>query len=150
MPYIIKEKTFALIPCKEGTKILEDKNKLIVKEDTTGIVAKNCFMNGSTLDGRQKGSSYLVGTSYKPPIIINECKNIILIPTHSHRNQLCVWINFQNILTYYAVGEKKTMIEFINHEKIEINLSFSVFDKQILRATRLKFALRGHLNQKYL
>lgn len=146
MPYRIKTTTFALLPCKEGTKILEENGAVILNEDTTEIVARNCFMNGSTLEGRQKGSSFLIGTSYKPPIIVNGYSNIILIPTHSHRNKNCIWIHFQNVLTYYSKSEKKTMVEFKNNEKIIIDISYSVFDKQILRATRLEFALRGHLN----
>lgn len=150
MPYKIKEKTYALVPCKEGTKVLEEKTTHIVYEDTTEIVVRNCYMNGSTLEGRQKGSSYLVGTSYKPPIILNGYKNIILIPTHSKRNKECAWVNFQSILAYYKSEEQTTIIEFKNHTKISINISYSIFDKQISRATRLEFALKGHLNQKYL
>ena len=146
MPYIINEKTLALIPYKNNTKILEHNNSFLLNENSSKIVAANCFYYGSSLEGRQKGSSYLIGTNYKPPIIINDKLNIILIPTHSIRNKECIWVNLNNILNYYQTTNNKVMIEFKNHKKV----SFSIFDKQVLRATRLESVLRGRNNKKYL
>jgi competence transcription factor ComK len=150
MPYIIKEKTYALLPCEEGAKVIESSGTKIIEETPLDIIAENCYMTGSSLAGRQKGSAYIIGTTYKPPIVIDGKNPIILIPTHSVRQKCCIWVNFHAILTYYIKSEKVTIIEFKNHKKIEINLSYSMFDKQILRATRLDFALRAHLNEKFL
>jgi competence protein ComK len=150
MPYLIKEKTYALVPCKDGAKVIESCGSKIIEKKTLDIVEENCYLTGSSLEGRQKGSAYIIGTSYKPPIVIDGKNPIILIPTHSARQKCCIWVNFHAILTYYTNTEKKTIIEFKNHKKIEINLSYSMFDKQILRATRLDFALRAHLNKKFL
>lgn len=150
MPYLIKENTYALIPSGKKTKAIESEHSLIINETPVDVVSKNCYLNGSTLEGRQKGSSYLIGTSYKPPIIINDYNNIILIPTHSVRNKDCMWVNLNNILNYYQNDSNNVILEFKNHKKIVLNVSFSKFDKQVLRATRLESALRGRNNQKYL
>jgi len=150
MPYIIRENTFALIPNGKKTKIIEQERNQLINEGTPEIVSKNCYRNGSTLEGRQKGSSFLIGTRCKPPIVLNEMASIILIPTHSNRNEKCNWISLTSILHYYPTTSNKVLIEFINHKKMIINVSYSIFDKQVLRATRLESALKGRNYQKNL
>lgn len=150
MPYIINKNTEALVPMGNHTKILEKNKMFIIKDIPVNIIADNCILNGSTLEGRQKGSGSLLGSNYKPPIIINNSKEIILIPTHSSRNKSCVWINLSAIAYYRKNIKNKTIIEFLNKEKIEIDISFNIFDKQVLRATRLESAIRGRNNQNFL
>lgn len=150
MPYIINKNTQALIPMGNHTKILEKNKMIIIKDIPVNIVAANCILNGSTLEGRQNGSGSLLGSNYKPPIVINNSKEIILIPTHSSRNKSCVWINLSEIAYYRKNINNQTTIEFLNKHKIEINVSFNIFDKQVLRATRLESAIRGRNNQNFL
>ncbi|MDE5540147.1 MAG: competence protein ComK [Bacilli bacterium] len=150
MSYLINDKTLALIPSKNKTKVIEFYHTITVNTEVKEIIARNCEMNGSSLEGRQKGSSYLIGTSYKPPIILSEKDNLILVPTHSNRNHLCSWIILSNLLNYYPYSAKSVLIEFQNNQKIVLNISYSVFDNQILRATRLESSLRGRKNKKYL
>lgn len=150
MPYIINSKTYALLSLGTKTKVIEKDKVFEVKEETNTIIARNCYYNCSTLDGRQKASSYLIGTNYKPPIILNEKRGIILIPTHSNRNNKCNWLILGNILNYYPNNDKTVKIEFLNHTKVDVPISYSIFDRQVLRATRLESILRGRKNQKYL
>jgi len=150
MPYIITEEIYALIPIGKKTKIIEKDRITIINETPAEVVSINCIINGSTLEGRQKGSSFLIGTNYKPPIIINDRKNIILIPTHSIRNSECIWVNLNSILSYDKNNDNTTILEFKNKKKLNLKVSYSIFDKQVLRATRLESSLRGRNNQKYL
>ena len=150
MPYLIKENTYALIPNGDQTEIIESEQSLTINKTPAEVVSINCYVNGSTLEGRQKGSSYLIGTPYKPPIILSDFENIILLPTHSVRNKECSWINLNTILNYYKNDSNNLIVEFKNHKKIVLNISFSKFDKQVLRATRLESTLRGRNNKKYL
>ena len=150
MPYLIKENTYALIPNERKTKVIEKESSILINETPVEVVSKNCIINGSSLEGRQRGSSYLIGTNHKPPIIVNDFKNIILIPTHSIRNKDCIWVNLNKILNYYPTDNNKIILEFKNNKKIVLNISFSKFDKQVLRATRLESVLRGRNNKKYL
>ncbi len=149
MPYRITLKTNALLVNQKGTRIIEENRIFMTSEPLINIISDNCFNYGSSFEGRQKGSTYLLGTSYKPPIILNEVDDLILIPTHSVRNKSCAWIILNNILNYSPNG-KKTTIEFKNNNKIDVNVSYNVFDKQVLKATRLESILRGRNNQKYL
>ncbi len=150
MPYVINDKTLALLPEQKQTKILEMDKKILSPDSINKIIEYNCNLNASTLEGRRKGSTYLIGVSYKPPIIINESKGIILIPTHSSKNPNCMWFNLSNIWKYGLNNKHNVTIIFKNHQKLEINLCYYVFDKQVLRATRLESSLRGRNNKKYL
>lgn len=150
MPYLIQRETLALIPEDNKTKIIELEKTKYINENINKIITINCCLNGSTFEGRQKGSAYLLGTSYKPPIILNNDLNIILIPSHSHRNKDCTWLNLTSILHYYPNINNTVKIELINHQIITLNISYQMFDKQILRATRLESAIKGRIYQKYL
>ncbi len=150
MPYIITEKTNILIPKKSMTEVIETEKTFIIEEETLDVIMHNCFLNGSSLEGRQHGSAYLLGSSYKPPIILSELDNLIFVPTHSMRNLKCCWINLANILKYYPSSPEKVIIEFKDFQKIELNISYYILDKQILRATRLESTLRGRNLKKQL
>ena len=150
MPYLIKEKTNALIPQGKTTKILEHNKEIIINESIHSIIEQNCCRNGSNLDGRRKGSAYLIGSNYKPPIIIDEIKRIILIPTHSHRNIKCQWIVLGSILKYKISNDQQVIVTFKDNHQLILDINFHQFDKQVLRATRLESALRGRNYQKHL
>ena len=150
MPYIINEKTLALLNQAHQTKILELKSEIIVNESVNKILEYNCNINGSTFEGRRKASSYLIGASYKPPIIIDEVKEIVLIPTHSNKNPNCTWIVLQNLQKYYVNHQNHVTIIFKNAQKLNLNICYANFDKQVLRATRLESSLRGRKHKKYL
>lgn len=150
MQYLINEQTLCLLPYKGNTQVIEMKHRFTIKRSPSSIVDICCCHYGSNLEGRQKGSSYLLGTSYKTPIIIDETKKIILIPTHSIRNNSCSWFLLNNILNYYEIEKNQTEIVFINGKKITISYSYSKFDKQVIRATRLESILNGRNNKKHL
>lgn len=150
MPYIINENTIALLPIGKNTKVLEIAGEKLVKATILKIIEDNCNLNGSTLEGRRKGSSYLIGVSYKPPIIMDEVKKIILIPTHSSKNPNCAWFVLENILKYSLNKNHQVTILFKNNQKIELNIGYANFDRQVLRATRLESAIRGRKHIKNL
>lgn len=149
MQYTITDKTLLLLHNDKLTKIYEDNQIINLPEDTTSIISNNCIYNGSTLEGRQQASSFLIGSSYKPPIVLDNSSNLILVPTHSTRNKSCAWVNLSTILNYKS-HKKGILVEFRNNQKVFLNVSYNVFDKQVLRATRLESALRGRNNKKFL
>ena len=143
MPYIIKEKTLALIPEGDKTHILETSNDILIDEPILQILEHNCVLSGSTLAGRRHGSSSLIGATYKPPIVIDDVKKLILIPTHSYLHPNCIWLVAQNILKYYLKNDNQVTVIFKNNREIDLEISCTIFDRQVLRATRLLSALKG-------
>jgi phytoene dehydrogenase-like protein len=63
---------------------------------------ESCEFFGSSLIGRQKGTTKLIGITHKAPIIIEETREIIFFPTTSPRLSCCSWISLKNIEKYYT------------------------------------------------
>lgn len=141
--YEINEKTLALIPINENkTKVYEEEDNFIINKPTIKIMEESCQFFGSSLSGRQKGTTRLIGVSHKAPIIIEESKEIIFFPTSSPRKHQCSWISLKNIDSYYTKN-KILFIKFKNNTQLELNISYGIIDNQILRATRLESVLRS-------
>ena len=69
--YEINKDTVALIP-KDGktTIVYEVDNSFVVNKPALKIVEESCGYFGSSLEGRQIGTSRLVGFTHKVPVII--------------------------------------------------------------------------------
>ena len=68
----------------------------------TNIIGYSCEYFGSSLKGRLKGSSVMLGMGYKLPVIVEESKEIIFMPTMSLEHSECSWINISHIQKYEA------------------------------------------------
>ena len=146
--YEINEETLALMAQEDGSTIVHEYEKdFVIDNKATSIMEDSCEYFGSTLDGRQKGTTNLTGITHKVPIIVEESRNIIFFPTSSPRVGNCCWISLNNIAKYYHEN-KKTIIVFKDGSKIKLDISFGIIDNQILRATRLESVLNDRKNIK--
>lgn len=138
--YEISKNTLAVIPIGEKkSKIIEKNNTYIINESPNRIMDGSCRYYGSSIGGRQKGTSNLTGISYKAPIIVQEEGNIIFFPTTSPRLKKCCWISLNNIDSYYYDFERKTcVIIFDNNTKLEFDISYCVLNNQVLKSHRLE------------
>lgn len=138
--YEISKETLAIIPYGKNSSIVYEKDcNFIVNNTPNNIMDESCRYYGSTIQGRQKGTTNLTGISYKAPIIINEDGNIIFFPTASPRLKKCCWISLNNIESYYYDFEKNLcIIIFDNKEKMEFDMSYCVLNNQILKSHRLE------------
>ncbi len=146
--YEVNTETLALISLNDKTKVYEKNRTFMVNKNANQIIEDSCSFFGSSLSGRQKGTTNLIGVTYKCPIIIEETRNIIFFPTCSPRIINCSWISVNNIDNYYKGSKGKAIIRFKNGQKIMLSTSFGIIDNQILRSTRLESVLRGRINQK--
>lgn len=148
--YEINDGTLALISKDEETTIVYEDDKIYqVNKNANEIMEDSCSYFGSSLAGRQQGTSNLIGVTHKSPVIVEESREIIFFPTCSPRLEKCSWVSLNNIEKYYTDG-KKVIIEFKNGKKLKLNLSYGIIDNQILRATRLESVLRGRKSIKKL
>ena len=138
--YEISKDTLAVIPVGEKkSKIVEKDSSFIIEQSPNKIMDESCRYYGSSINGRQKGTTNLTGISYKAPIIVQEEGNIIFFPTTSPRLKSCCWVSLNNIESYYYDFDKKRCyIIFDNNEKIELDLSYCVLNNQILKSHRLE------------
>ncbi len=142
--YEINEETLALLPNNKKETIVIEKNRSFkVKEDATQIMKFSCEYFGSSLSGRQRGTTSLIGVTHKVPVIVEESREIIFFPTNSPRLKNCGWLSFNNIKNYKkdANGEG-TIVEFKTGKSINIDLSYGSLDNQILRAAKLNLMLK--------
>ena len=139
--YEINRKTLAIIPIdKEKSKIIEEKGDFIVNKAPIKIIDDACRFFGSSYEGRFNGTKNMIGITHKSPIIIEESKKIIFFPTNSPRLERCIWLSFNNIISYKGDG-KDCIIQFSCGKKINLHSSYTIIDNQILRSTRLESVL---------
>ena len=98
------------------------------------ILNESCIKYGSSLNGRIKGSKYALNSKYKLPIIISEKEKLVFFPVKEMGRE--IWFNFDMIK---EVKRKNSGVDVIfkNGFNKEINVSYTVFNNQVLKASRL-------------
>ena len=136
--YEINKDTVALVPKDSNhTIVYETDNSFVVDKSALKIVEESCEYFGSSLEGRQAGTSKLVGFTHKVPVIIEESFDLIFFPTLSPKNNSCSWLSYSHIYK-----PDKTIVELKNGKKILIDVSSSIIDNQLYRCSRLKDTLQ--------
>jgi len=143
--YEINRHTIAIVPIKNNvSKVIEEENIYFVNKSTTEIIDDSCRYFGSSYAGRCEGTKSLIGFNYKTPIIIEETMEIIFFPTSSPRFENCFWISLKHIVNYQKDKNSSRCSKLIlsNGQELELSISYSSLENQILRATRLESITR--------
>lgn len=98
------------------------------------ILNDSCISYGSSLNGRLKGSKYALKSKYKLPIIISEKEKLVFFPIKEAGQE--IWINFDMIKDVIRKKDD-SLVVFKNGYKKEINVSYTIFNNQVLKASRL-------------
>ena len=140
--YELCSKTLVLIPIGlKKTHVIEEEREIDIEDSFMNIIDYNCKINGSSYTGRYESSKLLIGSSSKLPILLEEIEKEIYIPTNSARNKNCWWISYNNLKDYYK-NNKNVVLVFKNNKKVELDISFKVFEKQILKVNKLLLKLK--------
>lgn len=146
--YEINEDTVALIPKDENNTIVyEVDNSFVVNKTPLKIMEESCEYFGSSLEGRQVGTSKLVGFTHKVPVIVAESFDIIFFPTLSPKNTSCSWISYNHVFKPDKFKDK-TIVELKNGKKILLDVSTAIVHNQLYRCSRLKEVLYLRKNDK--
>ena len=148
--YEINSNTLIIIPIsKKVSKVIEINEEFMINKNSTEIIDDSCKFFGSSYSGRFEGTKKLIGVNYKSPIIVEESREIIFFPTSSPRFDNCYWVCLNKIDKF-----KKTIhdskIVFKNGLEIDIPVSYSSLENQILRSTLLESKLRDRKSHKFL
>ena len=138
--YEINKDTVALIPKEDKTVVYEVDNSFVVNKRPLEIMEESCEYFGSSLEGRQVGTSKIAGFTHKVPVIVEETFDIIFFPTLSPRNEDCSWISYKHVFKPDKFKDK-TILELKNGKKILIDVSTAIIDNQLYRCSRLKDGL---------
>lgn len=140
--YEINKDTVALIPKDEKhTIVYEVDDSFVVEKSTLKIMEESCEYFGSSLEGRQVGTSKLVGFTHKVPVVVEESFDLIFFPTLSPNSKMCSWLSYSHIFKPGKFKDK-TIIELKNGKKILVDASEAVINNQLFRCSRLKDTLQ--------
>lgn len=142
--YEINDETLAIIPNDTWESIVvEDSCNYEVKMRPLDIVDYSCKYFGSSYSGRKVGSSEILNSGYKLPIMVEDTRNLIFFPTSSPLDDNCSWISLKNVKSYKRITNMKTQIEFKNGKVITVDISYNSFNNQVMRASRLESIIRS-------
>ena len=129
--------------------IIKD-NKLINKSKSEEInnslqfLNDLCIKHGSTYKGRIDACKRLLNINQKVPLLISELTLEIWFPILSAKNKDNIWLNYNEILSYKAIDNNKTIIKFKNGYRYEIEYNSRIIKNQMMRCEELI----NKLNQK--
>ncbi|MFI3260778.1 MAG: competence protein ComK [bacterium] len=135
--YILNNNTCAVIATYSGCTIIDNKGNTLLEERAYNLLKYNCEHYGCSYNDRVTDSKSLLNASYKLPIVINDKDNFIMFPTSSFRCDSCSWINIGMVDKYYQQRKNKTVVIFKNKQKIILDISYFILEKQIMRASRM-------------
>lgn len=139
--YEINDNTIALIFNDFKTIVYEKERSFIINKIPTDVIKYSCEYFGSSYKGRVEGTKKLTGLTHKPPIIIEESKEIIFFPINSPRLYNCSWIRNKYIYNYVGTSYGCKIL-LINGMEIELDCSYEIINNQILRSSRLESVIR--------
>ena len=143
--YEINEDTLAVIGNMYGnTKIIEKEKEYEVSKRAYEIMDENCEYYGSSYNGRLKASKKMLDCSYKLPILMEESSMLIFLPTKSSLLDDCIWINYNAIKSSKKQGTKM-LINLINNQELEIDISELSLKNQIYRGAKLESIARKRM-----
>ena len=90
-----------------------------------------CVKNLSTFEGREKASGIILNRKSILPIYVDQ--EMCLFPTESIRNYGCIYINYNELLSFKAQSNKETKIIFYDLSEILVNISYEKIRKQVIR-----------------
>ena len=147
MDYEITSSTLIIMASELGSIVYDYEGKHLIKLSTGKLIEDNCKNYGSSFKGRKDGTKALTGIRYKTPIIISELNRIIFFPTTSTRKNDCIWVSLNNIKKYYKKNNN-TVVVYNNDLVIELDVSFYIFENQVLKSTYLEAKLYKNNEKK--
>ena len=142
--YEINDETLAIMPGDVwDSVVVEEDCNYEVKMKPLEILDYSCKYFGSSYKGRKTGSSEILNSGYKLPIMVEDTRNLIFFPTTSPQDDDCSWISLKNVKDYRKLTNMKTEVEFKNGKILIINISYNSFNNQVMRASRLESIIRN-------
>ncbi|WP_081457699.1 competence protein ComK [Alkalihalophilus pseudofirmus] len=135
--YDINRDTVAIVPAYSpdyDTIVYETDHTYYVKELAHSMIERACIEGGATCEGRRDAVSKLINVSSKIPIPIDPLNHIYAFPTNSPSKFECNWIFYHHIHTFKKLSNK-TLITFMNHHQLTVDITHSTFEKQVQRTS---------------
>lgn len=130
------------------TCVQEMNTKYYTTASPTKIIKYACEYFGSSFKGRTEGTTKVCQIAYKVPIVVDPTSDMYFFPTASPQNKQCAWIAHSHIESHRPINNTKACeIEFINGQKITLDVSYGQIVNQILRTSQLRYALESRIKK---
>jgi competence protein ComK len=143
--YEITPYTLYIKPVLYGNQIYSEvgeiEDEFIVPDKPLVIVKNSCEYFGVTYEGTRDGAKNLVGAHHKVPISISPTSSLFFFPTNSPLKPDCIWVAYEHVDSYNRIDSAHISVKFRNNQTIELKISFSSFQNQMMRTAMLKSKL---------
>ena len=116
---------------------LINKNRSEEVNNTLQFLNDLCIKHGSTYKGRIDACKSLLNINQKVPLLISELTLEIWFPILSSKNKDNIWLNYNEILSYKATQDNKTIFKFKNGYTYEIPFNSRIIKNQMMRCEEL-------------
>lgn len=146
--------TLAVLPRYGGngslvSHVLDEQGEYTTRYAPTKMVERACRYFGSSLEGRQTGTTEIAGITHKVPISIDPSSGIFLFPTLSPINPKCVWISHSHIARLRETIDQCTEVLFKNGQKITVDVSYGSMTNQVNRTAQFRYLLTERIRRLY-
>lgn len=146
----ISPSTMAIISSRDEqgtpiTYILDEDAEYISQKTPTKIIDTACRYFGSSLKGRQEGSTSISGLTHKVPISIDPASGMYFFPTYSPISPKCSWINHSHVDDAGKEPNNNAEIRFKNGKTIILDVSHGSILNQIHRTAQFRFKLEERM-----
>ena len=140
--YVINQNTVAILPEFKygGAKalIIENYKQFYVSKSPTQIIEASLLQYGSSLSGAKSSSQHFLGQIRRHPIMICSKLDIFFYITSSMKNPDAVWISGAHTKQIRKMSNKRTQIQFVNGDFIEIDGKYKSVQSYYHRCLELK------------
>lgn len=128
------------------SRILEVNGEHFVNMPPSKLVDEACKFFGSSLKGRQDGTSSVAGITHKAPISVDPTNGMYFYPTASPISSKCSWIAHSYVSDVNKLSGNCSEIVFNNGQKVPFDISYGSMKNQIHRTAQFRFLLDKHIN----
>ncbi|WP_069187966.1 competence protein ComK [Bacillus sp. FJAT-27251] len=140
--YEINPLTMIIFPFLYGSrvfsKVVEMEDEYISPLKPLDLVKRGCEYNLSDYEARKKATRTLTGITHKIPIAIDPFSSVYFLPTISPTKTGCIWVSHEHVLDHRRHDPHSTRVIFRNKKAFILPVSYSSFEKQLLRTSLLR------------
>ncbi|RLL45032.1 competence protein [Oceanobacillus piezotolerans] len=123
------------------TVVMEEEAEYVVDMSPRRMMEYACKFFGSSLKGRQEGTTGISGITHKIPISIDPSSGMYFFPTNSPNHRMCSWISHSHIHKMKKVNNLRTEVIFKNGKSVVLEVSYGSMLNQVQRTAQFRFLL---------
>lgn len=138
---IISSGTISVIKNNKRTILCNVDNIVVINIGIKKFLEKSCNYYGTSYEGVKKSAKGILNINYKVPIVVENNKNIILLPLTSVRDKNLIYVSLDKI-TNYEFKDNYVYIMCCNNYVFKTKMSEKSFEKLLINGIKLNNTLK--------